>query len=88
MTGVGFLAAAAVVAALAYAWRRGGQQRLEDDVRRLVALERARGVADPEVRALRLRVWRYLLRYPDPVPWGRYRWKAPTHDVDAAAGSG
>lgn len=87
MSAWGILVAMVAAAALAYAWRRGAQQRLEDDVRRLVALERVRGAADPEVRALRLRVWRYLLRYPDPVAWGRYRWKA-AHDVDATAGSG
>lgn len=52
------------------------RERMEAEVRRLRELERRLGVAAPEVRALRARVWRYLLGHPDPVEWGRYRWKA------------
>lgn len=81
--------AAAAVALAAALWavaRRIAREQQEDEVRRLVELERSRGPADPEVRRLRVRVWRYLLHYPDPIPWGRYRWKGGRVDAQSQNG--
>jgi hypothetical protein len=70
-------AAVAVGIAVAAVWSlaaRLQRQRREEEVARLLRWERERGPDAPEVRELRLRLWRDLLGLPDPIPWGRYPW--------------
>ncbi len=68
--------AAAVWAARSVRSEAAARARGEEAVRRLLALERSLGPTHPDVRRLCARVRPYLLGEPDPIPWGRYQWRA------------